>query len=158
MSRETASFGAGCFWGVEAAFAAMEGVTETAVGYMGGNTQDPTYKEVCSDDTGHAEVVQLQFDPEVISYETLLKAFFGLHDPTQLNRQGPDVGRQYRSVVYYHDDAQKAAAEQVKQAEDQSGRHRGPVVTELSAAPEFFRAEEYHQQYLAKRGLASCSI
>lgn len=158
MSVEIASFGAGCFWGVEAAFAALPGVSQTTVGYMGGSSDNPTYKEVCSDNTGHAEVVQVRFDPDRIGYAELLKRFFELHDPTQLNRQGPDVGRQYRSVIFYYDDAQRQLAEQAKSVEDQSGRHSAPVVTELVAAPIFYPAEAYHQQYLAKRGLASCSL
>jgi peptide-methionine (S)-S-oxide reductase len=154
----TATFGAGCFWGVEAAFRQIPGVTATAVGYEGGTTDNPTYKEVCTDRTGHAEVVQVTFDPDKVSYDTLLDAFWGNHDPTQKNRQGPDVGTQYRTVVFYHDDAQRAAAEASKAELERSGRFKRPIATEIVPAQTFYRAEEYHQQYLEKRGLASCHI
>ena len=155
---ELATFGAGCFWGVEATFRQLEGVTETAVGYMGGTTKNPTYKEVCTDRTGHAEVVQVSYDPARVRYEELLRVFWENHDPTQLNRQGPDTGAQYRSAIFYHTPEQKAAAEASKQELQNSGRYKKPVVTEITPAPEFYRAEEYHQQYLEKRGLASCHI
>jgi peptide-methionine (S)-S-oxide reductase len=158
MQESVALFGAGCFWGVEAAFRKMEGVTATAVGYAGGKTENPTYREVCSDRTGHAEVVQVKFDPEKVSYEKLLDAFWKLHDPTQVNRQGPDVGSQYRSVVFYHDEDQKKAAEESKKALEESGAHSKPIATQIEPAPEFYMAEEYHQQYLEKKGLASCHI
>ena len=154
----TATFGAGCFWGVEAAFRQVPGVTDTAVGYAGGTTDNPTYKEVCTDRTGHAEVVQVTFDPDKVSYDTLLDAFWGNHDPTQKNRQGPDVGTQYRTVIFYHDDAQRAAAEASKAEIERSGRFKRPIATEIVPAQTFYRAEEYHQQYLEKRGLASCHI
>ena len=152
-----ATFAAGCFWGVEAAFRQIDGVTATTVGYSGGNTASPTYKEVCTDTTGHAEVVQVEYDPDRVSYETLLDTFWSNHDPTQLNRQGPDVGTQYRSAIYYHDDEQKAAATASKDKLESSGRGRA-IVTEITQAQEFYPAEDYHQQYLEKRGLASCTI
>ena len=155
---ELATFGAGCFWGVELAFRRLPGVLDTAVGYTGGHTIDPTYREVCSDLTGHAEVVQVTFDPELTTYETLLDLFWTIHDPTQLNRQGPDVGRQYRSAIFYHDDAQKAAAEESKARLEASGKFRRPIVTQIVPAVPFYRAEEYHQRYLEKTGRASCSI
>jgi peptide-methionine (S)-S-oxide reductase len=153
-----ATFAAGCFWGVEAAFRQVDGVTATTVGYSGGNTTNPTYKEVCTDTTGHAEVVQVEYDPDKVSYETLLDLFWSNHDPTQSNRQGPDVGTQYRSAIYYHDDEQKAAATASKEKLESSGRHSRPIVTEIAKAQEFYLAEDYHQQYLEKRGLASCTI
>lgn len=153
-----ATFAAGCFWGVEAAFRQIDGVTATTVGYSGGNTASPTYKEVCTDTTGHAEVVQVEYDPDRVSYETLLDTFWSNHDPTQLNRQGPDVGTQYRSAIYYHDDEQKAAAAASKEKLESSGRSGRPIVTEIIEAQEFYRAEDYHQQYLENRGLASCTI
>ena len=153
-----ATFGAGCFWGVEAAFRQTPGVTATAVGYEGGQTADPTYKEVCTDRTGHAEVVQVEYDPEQVSYEALLGVFFGNHNPTTLNRQGPDVGSQYRSVIYYHSPEQQAAAETAKSKLDAAGTFGKPIVTEITPAQTFYRGEEYHQQYLEKRGLASCHL
>lgn len=153
-----ATFAAGCFWGVEAAFRQIDGVTATTVGYSGGDTTNPTYKEVCTDTTGHAEVVQVEYDPDKVSYETLLDLFWSNHDPTQLNRQGPDVGTQYRSAIYYHDDEQKTAAIASKEKLESSGRHSRPIVTEITQAQEFYLAEDYHQQYLEKRGLASCTI
>jgi peptide-methionine (S)-S-oxide reductase len=155
---EKATFGAGCFWGVEAAFREVKGVLSTAVGYAGGKLLNPTYQDVCSDETGHAEVVQVEFDPAQVSYDDLLRVFWENHDPTTLNRQGPDVGTQYRSVIFFHSPAQKAAAEASKAALAQSGRYRRPIVTEIVPAPEFWRAEEYHQQYLEKRGQAHCRI
>jgi peptide-methionine (S)-S-oxide reductase len=154
----TATFGAGCFWGVEAAFRQVEGVTATAVGYEGGHTDSPTYAEVCSHTTGHAEVVHVEFDPEKVSYEELLRVFWAEHDPTQLNRQGPDVGDQYRSVILFHDAEQEREARASLEAEERSGRHRRPVVTQIVPAETFWPAEEYHQQYLEKRGLATCRI
>lgn len=155
---EKATFAAGCFWGVEAAFRQVPGVKSTAVGYMGGTTDNPTYEQVCTDRTGHAEVVQVEFDPAEVSYDTLLGVFWQNHDPTQLNRQGPDFGRQYRSAIFYHSDAQRQAAETSKQRLADSGSLRRAIVTELTPAAEFWRAEEYHQQYLEKRGRTSCHI
>jgi peptide-methionine (S)-S-oxide reductase len=158
MDTEKATFAAGCFWGVEAAFRQVPGVVATTVGYTGGHTRNPTYEEVCTDRTGHAEAVQVEFDPARVSYEQLLDVFWSEHDPTQLNRQGPDVGTQYRSAVFFHSDAQRAAAERSKKALEQSGRYARPMVTEIRPASEFFPAEEYHQRYLEKRGLATCKI
>jgi peptide-methionine (S)-S-oxide reductase len=155
---EKATFGAGCFWGVEAAFRQVKGVISTAVGYMGGTLKDPTYQDVCTDKTGHAEIVQVEFDPSQVSYEDLLRVFWENHDPTTLNRQGPDAGTQYRSVIFYHSPEQKTAAEASKGALASSGKFRRPIVTEIAAANDFWRAEEYHQQYLEKRGLAHCRI
>jgi len=154
----TATFGAGCFWGVEAAFRNVEGVTATAVGYEGGRADDPSYEQVCSHTTGHAEVVQVEYDPGKVSYEQLLDVFWHEHDPTQLNRQGPDVGDQYRSVIFFHDEDQEKAARASLEAEERSGRHRRPIVTQVVPSETFWRAEEYHQQYLEKRGLATCRI
>ena len=155
---QKATFGAGCFWGVEATFRQVKGVTDAAVGYMGGTLDHPTYEDVCTDRTGHAEVVQVDYDPAQVSYEQLLDVFWANHNPTTLNRQGPDYGTQYRSVIFYHDDEQKAAAIASKEALQASGRLRRPIVTEISPALPFYRAEEYHQQYLAKRGRSHCSI
>ena len=156
---EKATFGAGCFWGVEVAFGNIPGVTATAVGYEGGKTEQPSYKDVCTDATGHAEVVELDFDPAKVSYEQILDAFFTLHDPTQLNRQGPDWGTQYRSAIFYHSEAQKEAAEK-KIAELNAGGQFGSkkIATKIEPAQTFWRAEEYHQKYLEKRGMASCHI
>lgn len=156
---EKATFGAGCFWGVEVAFGNIPGVTETAVGYEGGKTERPSYKDVCTDATGHAEVVELDFDPAKVSYEQILDAFFGLHDPTQLNRQGPDWGTQYRSAIFYHSEAQKEAAEK-KIAELNAGGQFAPkkIATKIEPAQTFWRAEDYHQKYLVKRGMASCHL
>jgi peptide-methionine (S)-S-oxide reductase len=148
-------FGAGCFWGVEAAFRRTQGVTGTKVGYAGGKVDNPTYEQVCSDTTGHAEVVQVTYDPEQVPYEQLLTIFWLEHDPTQLNRQGPDVGSQYRSVIFVHDEEQRAAAEASREAVQ--ARFTRPVVTTIEDAPPFWEAEDYHQQYLEKRGLASCT-
>ena len=153
-----ATFGAGCFWGVEAAFRRIPGVTGTAVGYAGGQTANPSYEQVCTDRTGHAEVVEIDYDPAVASYDQLLAVFWENHDPTTLNRQGPDVGSQYRSAIFYHTPEQQQAAEKSKAALESSGRFRRPIVTEIAPAPTFYRAEEYHQQYLEKRGLASCHL
>jgi peptide-methionine (S)-S-oxide reductase len=156
VETRTATFGAGCFWGVEVEFRNTPGVTDAAVGYMGGGLDHPTYEDVCSDRTGHAEVVQVEFDPDEVSYEQVVERFFDLHDPTQLNRQGPDVGSQYRSVVFFHDPEQQRAAEAVR---DRVGKRLDrPVVTQVEPASTFWRAEDYHQQYLVKRGLASCRI
>jgi len=155
---EKATFGAGCFWGVEAAFRRIPGVVSTAVGYAGGHIENPTYHQVCTDRTGHAEVVQVEFDPNQVSYDEILRVFWENHDPTQLNRQGPDMGSQYRSAIFYHSDEQKAAAEQSMQELESSGRFRRPIVTQVEAAPVFYPAEDYHQQYLEKRGMASCHI
>ena len=151
-------FGAGCFWGVEATFRNIKGVTDAAVGYAGGATENPTYEQVCSDDTGHAEVVQVEFDPTVVNYRQLLDVFWSNHDPTTLNRQGPDVGTQYRSAIFYYSPEQKTAAEESKAEQDRSGRFKRPVVTEVEAAPKFYRGEDYHQRYLEKRGLGHCRI
>ncbi len=159
MSIEKATFGAGCFWGVEAAFAAIPGVTATAVGYEGGTLSKPAYKDVCTDQTGHAEVVELDFDPEKVSYGQLLDAFFELHDPTTLNRQGPDWGTQYRSVIFYHSPQQEAQARAAIDRLTAEGRFTPKrIVTEVVPAGTFWRAEDYHQRYLEKRGLASCHI
>ncbi len=155
---ETATFGAGCFWGVEEAFRRVKGVADTAVGYSGGTVENPTYKDVCSGRTGHAEVVQLQYDPAKVSYEKLLEVFWSVHDPTQLNRQGPDVGAQYRSAIFFHTPQQKAVATESRAALESSGRLSKPIVTEIVPASTFYRAEEYHQRYLEKRGQASCRM
>lgn len=153
-----ATFGAGCFWGVEAEFRRVKGVKATAVGYAGGHLKNPTYRDVCSDRTGHAEVVQVEYDPDVASYDDLLNVFWENHDPTTLNRQGPDVGTQYRSVVFFHTPEQEAAARASKERLEASGRYRRPIVTQIEPAADFWRAEDYHQQYLEKRGLATCHI
>ncbi len=153
-----ATFGAGCFWGVELKFRQTPGVTGTQVGYAGGHVDHPTYEQVCSKTTGHAEVVEVAYDPAKVTYEQLLDVFWGVHDPTQVNRQGPDVGTQYRSVIFYHDDEQRAAAEASKAARDATGQYRAPIATQIQEAPTFWRAEEYHQQYLEKRGAAGCRI
>ena len=154
---ETACFAAGCFWGVEETFRQVEGVVATRVGYTGGTVQDPSYELVCTGRTGHAEAVEVQFDPAVVSYEKLLAVFWEAHDPTQENRQGPDVGTQYRSAVFVLDAAQRQAAEASKAALDASGRLPKPVVTQITDAGPFYEAEGYHQQYLAKRGRAACA-
>lgn len=155
---ETATFGAGCFWGVEETFRTTKGVKETAVGYMGGAMEKPSYEDVCTDRTGHAEVVQTQYDPKEVSYEKLLDIFWSNHNPTTMNRQGPDIGTQYRSVIFYHLKGQKEAAEKSKEVLEQSGKWKKPIVTQIAPASHFWRAEEYHQQYLLKRGLSSCHI
>jgi len=155
---EKATFGAGCFWGVEEYFRKLPGVIDTVVGYMGGTVANPTYEQVCTDQTGHAEVVQIQFEPETISYLQLLWNFFHMHDPTTLNRQGPDVGTQYRSVIFYHHDNQKEQAEAMKEFLDRMGEFRDPIVTEITPASTFYRAEEYHQRYLQKRNAPSCHL
>ncbi len=158
MTTEKALFGAGCFWGVEATFRNINGVREAAVGYAGGKTENPTYEDVCSDDTGHAEVVEVEFDPAMVSYKQLLQVFWTNHDPTTLNRQGPDVGAQYRSAIFYYTPEQRAAAERSKAEMNQSGKFKRPIVTQIEPAPKFYRAEDYHQRYLEKRGLAHCAI
>jgi peptide-methionine (S)-S-oxide reductase len=155
---EIATFGAGCFWGIEAAFRKVPGVLDVAVGYSGGHTQNPTYRDVCTDTTGHAEVVQVTFDPQKVSYEQLLDVFWTIHDPTQLNRQGPDYGKQYRTAIFFQTQEQEAAAKKSKQALESSGKLRRPIATEITPAGTFWRAEEYHQRYLEKRGAASCHI
>ena len=158
MAIDKATFGAGCFWGVEVAFRSLPGVVNATVGYEGGHTQDPTYRDVCTDATGHAEVVQVEFDTEKISYDKLLDAFWKLHDPTQMNRQGPDVGTQYRSAIFFHSPEQRMAAQASKEALAASGKHKRPIATEIVPAQTFYPAEDYHQQYLAKRGMASCHV
>jgi peptide-methionine (S)-S-oxide reductase len=159
MSIQKATFGAGCFWGVEAAFARIPGVTATAVGYEGGSLERPTYKDVCTDQTGHAEVVEIEFDPSVVSYEKILDAFFELHDPTTLNRQGPDWGTQYRSAIFFHSAEQEEAAKAKIEALTEAGSFKPKkIVTKVEPAQIFWRAEEYHQKYLEKRGEASCHI
>jgi len=155
---EKATFGAGCFWGVEQAFRQVKGVTETRVGYLGGTMKNPTYHDVCTDMTGHAEVVQVDFDPSKVSYENLLNVFWGCHDPTQLNRQGPDVGTQYRSAIFFHSPEQEKAARASKEKLQASGRYKRPMVTEIAPVSEFWVAEDYHQQYLEKRGIKSCHL
>ncbi|WP_091833539.1 peptide-methionine (S)-S-oxide reductase MsrA [Marininema halotolerans] len=153
-----ATFGAGCFWGVEELFRNIEGVTATAVGYMGGQKENPTYQEVCTDETGHAEVVDLEFDPTQVSYDQLLDIFWENHNPTTLNRQGPDMGSQYRSAIFYHTPEQREIAEKSKRELNASGRWKDPVVTVIEEAKTFYRGEEYHQRYLQKRGQSSCQI
>jgi peptide-methionine (S)-S-oxide reductase len=155
---ELATFGAGCFWGVEVTFRQVPGVKDAAVGYLGGTLANPTYKDVCTGKTGHAEVVQVQYDPAEVTYDKLLDVFWESHNPTTLNRQGPDVGTQYRSAIFYHSVEQKDAAEKSKARLEASGTLRRPVVTEITAASTFYAAEDYHQRYLEKRGLASCHI
>ena len=151
-----ATFGAGCFWDVESAFRQVKGVTDAAAGYMGGTLANPTYQDVCTDRTGHAEVVQLDYDPAQVSYEDLLRAFFEIHDPTTLNRQGPDYGKQYRSVIFFHDAEQEQAARKLKDELDQSGQFPRKIVTQIAPATDFWRAEEYHQRYFEKHGIAAC--
>jgi peptide-methionine (S)-S-oxide reductase len=152
-----ATFGAGCFWGIEAEFRQIPGVIDTAVGYAGGHRANPTYEDVCDGQTGHAEVVQVTYDPAKVAYEQLLEVFWTSHDPTQLNRQGPDIGEQYRSVIFYHDDEQKTEAHESKRLFEKLGSFQRPIVTAIVPAMPFYRAEEYHQQYLKKRGAESCS-
>jgi peptide-methionine (S)-S-oxide reductase len=153
-----ATFAAGCFWGVEAAFANVPGVVSTQVGYTGGHTENPTYKQVCTDRTGHAEAVEVRYDPAKLSYEQLLEVFWNIHDPTTLNRQGPDVGTQYRSAILYHNEQQRDAAIASKEKVEQSGKFKRPIVTEIAPASRFYRAEEYHQRYFEKHGLPSCHL
>lgn len=152
-----AIFGAGCFWGVEAAFRKIKGVLDVPVGYSGGHLDNPTYEDVCSNTTGHAETVQVIFDPQVVSYEKLLDIFFTIHDPTTLNRQGPDIGSQYRSVIFYYDDYQKELAEEAKERWQNSGRFKRPIITAIEPASAFWRAAEYHQRYHEKHG-GACRI
>ena len=156
MKMETATFAAGCFWGVEEAFRKLDGVLSTQVGYMGGTTDRPSYEDVCTGLTGHAEAVQMEFDPEKISYRDLLKTFWEVHDPTQHNRQGPDVGSQYRSAIFYHNREQKRDAEGSMRSLHSSGKYRKPIVTQIVPATSFWRAEEHHQQYVAKTGKKVC--
>lgn len=158
MAEKIATFGAGCFWGVEELYRTLDGVSKTVVGYMGGHVDHPTYQQVCSDTTGHAEVVQITYDETLIAYEQLVDLFFNNHNPTQLNRQGPDVGSQYRSVIFTHDDDQGERAAKMLEELKQSGKFARPVVTVIEPAQTMWDAEEYHQQYLAKRGLSSCHI
>ncbi len=158
MHIEKATFGAGCFWGVEAAFRQIPGVVATTAGYEGGTTANPSYRDVCSHTTGHAEVVEVEYDPARVAYDDLLAVFWGEHDPTQLNRQGPDIGDQYRSVIFYHTPEQQAAATASRDRLAQSGKYRKPIVTVIEPAATFYRAEDYHQQYLEKRGLSTCKI
>ena len=153
---EIASFAAGCFWGVEEAFRCINGVISTTVGYMGGVTNNPTYNDVCSGTTGHAETVEVTFDPKIISYEDLLNVFWQKHDPTTLNRQGPDICDQYRSVIFYYNNNQKKLAESSKEKLQESGKYDREIVTQIIPAPKFNPAEDYHQQYLMKRGKKSC--
>ena len=153
MTKKTATFAAGCFWGVEASFNKISGVIKTVVGYTGGDVKNPTYRMVCANNTGHAEAVHVAFDPDQIGYQDLVVAFFDLHDPTTPNRQGPDVGSQYRSVIFYHDDQQRTIAERIKSELDQSGKYRYPIVTQIIPAAEFYEAEDYHQGYYIKRGI-----
>lgn len=153
-----ATFGAGCFWGVEEVFRTTKGVIETSVGYMGGHNDKPTYEEVCRGQTNHAEVVQVSYAPEEVEYGTLVDIFFENHNPTQLNRQGPDIGTQYRSVIFYEDESQKAVAAKKKAALAASGRFRNEVITAIDPATSYWPAEEYHQKYLQKRGMTSCHI
>jgi len=155
---DKATFAAGCFWGVEAAFRQIKGVQSTSVGYSGGNYDNPSYKVVCSGRTGHAESVEVVYDPSKVSYDDLLKVFWENHDPTQLNRQGWDVGTQYRSAIFYHSPEQEAAARASKAQLESSGKYRRPIVTQITPASEFYPAEEYHQQYLEKRGLSTCKL
>jgi len=156
--EKKATFGAGCFWGVEAAYRQIPGVISTRVGYLGGTLENPTYRDVCSGQTGHAEVVEVAYDPDRLTYNDLLTVFWDNHNPTTLNRQGPDVGTQYRSGIFYHDEEQKDSALASKEERDNSGKYKAPIVTEITPASPFFEAEDYHQQYLEKRGLSSCHI
>jgi len=156
MKKEMAIFAAGCFWGVEELFRVTPGVLSTEVGYTGGKMKNPSYEKVCSDVTGHAEAVRIEYDPAVVSYEKLLDLFWDNHNPMTLNRQGPDEGSQYRSGIFFTTPEQEKAAELSKEKRQQSGRYPLPIVTEITKAPEFYRAEEYHQQYLHKRGMGSC--
>lgn len=153
---EVATFAAGCFWGIEANFRKIPGVLDATVGYSNGHTENPTYKDVCTDETGHAEVVRVEFDPKQVSYEQLLNAFWAMHDPTQVNRQGPDFGKQYRTAIFFHSPEQEEAAKKSKVALDASKKFRSPIATEITPAGKFYRAEEYHQKYLEKRGATSC--
>src|SRR5262249_55264638 len=154
-----AMFGAGCFWGVQSAFSEVEGVTDTDVGYCGGKTKNPTYEDVCTDKTGHAEVVRVKYDPSKVSYDRLLQVFFSIHDPTQVNRQGPDEGTQYRSVIFAQDDEQAAAARSYKEKLGKSGKYKKPIATTIEPSQPFYMGEDYHQQYFARRGMKpTCHI
>ena len=155
---ETATFGAGCFWGVEETFRQIEGVISTEVGYSGGTLENPTYEQVCTDQTGHVEVVRIKFNPSVVSYAKLLSFFWEIHDPTTLNRQGPDIGRQYRSIIFFHNPEQKKIALDSRQSLEESGNYNSPIVTEIESAVTFYPAEEYHQKYFQKRGISHCKI
>ncbi|HWR35177.1 MAG TPA: peptide-methionine (S)-S-oxide reductase MsrA [Clostridia bacterium] len=156
MALERATFGAGCFWGVEASFREIPGVVDAVVGYEGGSMKNPTYEDVCTDETGHAEVVEVTFDPAKVSYETLVEHFWQTHNPTTLNRQGPDVGTQYRSAIFFHSPEQERVAKESMQKAQ--ARFKSPIVTAIEPAQPFYRAEEYHQQYLAKRGMRQCHL
>jgi len=159
MSKtELATFGAGCFWGVESTFREVPGVIDVAVGYLGGTLKNPTYEDVCTGTTGHAEVVQVTFDPSIVSYETLLDVFWNCHNPTTRNRQGPDIGEQYRSAIFTHSPKQNLSAQESKSALEETKKFTSPLVTEITDASEFYRAEEYHQQYLKKHGIDSCHL
>lgn len=155
---EKASFAAGCFWGVEETFRCLKGVISTTVGYMGGVTENPTYRDVCSGRTGHAETVEVTYDPNIIGYQNLLDVFWDMHDPTTLNRQGPDIGDQYRSVIFYYNDEQKKLALSSKDELEKAGRYKREIVTQIIPATNFHKAEDYHQQYLAKRGRKTCKF
>ena len=150
-----ATFAAGCFWGVEAAFRRLEGVVSTSVGYLGGTLAAPTYEDVCTGTTGHAEVVEVEYDPSQVSYDELLTVFWSIHDPTTRNRQGPDIGTQYRSAIFFHTAEQESAAKASKEKLERSGRYKNPIVTEITPAAQFYRAEEHHQQYVQKRGMCT---
>ena len=158
IHRELATFAAGCFWGVQAKFDQVPGVIATTVGYTGGHTKNPTYKEVCSDTTGHAEAVLVEFDPGKVTFGQLLDTFWNMHDPTTPNRQGPDIGSQYRSAVFYHSETQQKVALELKQKLEESGRYRRPIVTEIAAASDFWPAEDFHQKYYEKHGISACSV
>lgn len=153
-----ATFAEGCFWGVEDTFRQVKGVTDVIVGYTGGHTKSPTYKEVCTDRTGHAEAVEVDFDPKQVSYRELLAVFFQSHDPTQMNRQGPDYGTQYRSAIFFHDPEQEAEAREAKAALEKAGVFKRPIVTQIEPATDFYRAEEYHQRYFEKNGIRACHL
>jgi peptide-methionine (S)-S-oxide reductase len=155
---EKATFGAGCFWGVEATFREIPGVVDAAVGYEGGELENPSYKQVCTDSTGHAEVVEVEYDPAKVPYQQLLEVFWNAHDPTQVNRQGPDWGTQYRTVIFYHSPEQERIARAAKAELEASRRFKKPIATQIVPATTFWRAEEYHQRYLEKRGLRQCHI
>ncbi|MBI3623284.1 peptide-methionine (S)-S-oxide reductase MsrA [Candidatus Pacearchaeota archaeon] len=155
---EIATFGAGCFWHIEEAFRTLKGVLNTEVGYEGGKMQDPSYEDVSTHRTGHVEVLQLEFDPKIVSYEKLLEVFWKIHDPTTLDRQGLDIGNQYKSIIFYHTEEQKKKAEKSKKDLEKKGIFGDPIVTEIVKAGKFWKAEDYHQKYLMKRGLKSCAI
>ena len=158
MTHEIATFAAGCFWGVEQSFREMTGVVDAESGYTGGHVDNPTYEAVCRKETGHAEAVRVTFDPAKVSYDDLLALFWSIHNPTQVNRQGPDVGNQYRTAIFTHSDEQLAAAKAALAAEDASGRHNGPIATKIEPAGVWWKAEEYHQRYLEKNGGGACAI